>query len=128
MLSPGRDTRARYCRTLSGRGWGNICTCSAVGKTGRALISAGKCTCRAPPRFVPDDPPTLFYDDSRHVLELLPVRPEVELSPPAGLAVDVDGAIYRVNESGVLVVRRCDESESPLVCEACVLLAPAGLA
>jgi hypothetical protein len=71
----------------------------------------------------------LFYDDARHVLELVPTSPLVEEEPLPGIAVDVDGEIYRVDPvTGKLVVRRCDGSECGLVCERDVLATPAGLA
>ena len=71
----------------------------------------------------------LFYDDARHVLELRPTPSLVEEEPLPGIAVDVDGEIYRVDPvTGTLVVRRCDGSECGLVCERDVLATPAGLA
>src|SRR5436305_117015 len=51
----------------------------------------------ASPQFVPPDVPALVYDDSRHVLELMPAQPEQEVAPPPGLAVGVDGEVYRVD-------------------------------
>jgi phage tail-like protein len=83
------------------------------------------------PWWVPPELPDgkLFYDDARHVLELRPSVPAGEAEPPPGLAVDVDGEIYRVEPgTGRLLLRRCDGSEKDLVCEPGVLLAPAGLA
>lgn len=83
----------------------------------------------APPQFVPADAPALFYDDTRHVLELLPVKPPQELGLLPGLAVDLDGEIYRVAPvTGQLLVRRCDGSEKLLLCEPGVLCSPAGMA
>jgi phage tail-like protein len=83
------------------------------------------------PSWVPPALPDgkLFYDDARHVLELRPAAPAHEAEPPLGLAVDVDGQVYRV-EPGTrrLLLRRCDGSEELVVCEPGVLLAPAGLA
>jgi phage tail-like protein len=83
----------------------------------------------------PDDPfavelgPQLFYDEARNVLELLPEKPDAPVPPLPGLAVDVDGEIYRVDPAtGRLLVRRCDGSEVPLVCEPGVFATPAGLA
>ena len=35
-----------------------------------------------PPQFVPPDAPALVYDDSRHVLELMPAKPPQEVAPP----------------------------------------------
>jgi phage tail-like protein len=83
------------------------------------------------PTWVPPERPgdKVFYDDERHVLELRPVVPAREAEPPAGLAVDVDGQLYRVApETRRLLVRRCDGSEVDVTCEPRVLLAPAGLA
>jgi len=72
--------------------------------------------------------PTLFYDDERHVLELLPVKPAKEADPPPGLAIDVDGRVYFVDPSGRTVLVRCGTSEKELICERGVLASPAGLA
>ena len=72
--------------------------------------------------------PSVFYDDARHVLELMPVPLAAPVEPLAGLAVDLDGEIYRVDERGVLLVRRCDGSECPLVIEPGVFMRPSGLA
>jgi phage tail-like protein len=72
--------------------------------------------------------PTLLFDEQRGVLELLPEPAEVEARPPVGIAVDVDGNIYRVDDSGQLIVVRCDGSTAPLVCQPGVLAQPAGLA
>jgi phage tail-like protein len=90
---------------------------------------------RARPTSGPNDPfgvelgPDLFYDEARGVLELLPARPQTAVPPPPGLAVDVDGEVYRVDpRTGILLVRRCDGSEVALVREPGVLAAPAGLA
>jgi phage tail-like protein len=80
-------------------------------------------------RYPPHLDATLFYDDVRHVLELLPKRVEGELKPLPGVAVDVSGEVYRVDPvSGELRVRRCDGSEGVLVCEPHILARPAGLA
>lgn len=83
----------------------------------------------------PDDPhppelaATLFYDDARQVLELLPRVPSRPVEPLTGLAVDVVGEVYRVDPAtGRLLVRRCDGSEVRLVCEPQVFAGPAGLA
>ena len=83
-----------------------------------------------PPRLGPDTSPSLFYDDTRHVLELLPAPPPHEVPPPAGIAVEVDGDVYRVcSATGRLLVRRCDGSEVPLPTgDPCLLRQPAGLA
>lgn len=72
--------------------------------------------------------PTLLYDAQRGVLELQPEASLVAADPPPGIAVDPDGDIYRVNESGVLTVVRCDGSSVPIFCEPGVLAQPAGLA
>jgi phage tail-like protein len=83
----------------------------------------------APPEFVPPDAPALVYDDSRHVLELMPAPPAQEASPPPGLVVGLEGEIYRVDGSGRnLLWRRCDGSEKRLLCEPGIVIAPAGLA
>ena len=83
----------------------------------------------APPQLVPDNAPTLFYDDTRHVLELLPVKPDQELAPLPGLAIDLDGEVYLVDPATQqLLVRKCDGCEAPLLCEPGVLRSPAGLA
>lgn len=83
----------------------------------------------APPQFVPPDPPPLVYDDLRHVLELMPATPPQEVPPPPGLAVGIEGEIYRVDPADRrLLQRRCDGSEVPLLCERGVVFAPAGLA
>jgi phage tail-like protein len=78
----------------------------------------------------PDQPtPRLFFDEARNVLELLPEKPDAPVPPLPGLAVDVDGEVYRVDPAtGRLLVRRCDGSEVPLVCEPGVFATPAGLA
>ena len=56
-------------------------------------------------------PPVLgegaFYDDLRHVLELLPRRPARSVEPLPGLAASPTGDVYLVDASGDLVVRRC---------------------
>jgi phage tail-like protein len=83
----------------------------------------------APPQIVPPEAPTLFYDSSRYVLELVPVMSVAELTPPPGLAVDLDGQIYLVDPStGHLLVRRCDGSQHPLLCEPGIVRTPGGLA
>lgn len=70
----------------------------------------------------------LFYDDARHVLELLPERPTDEAKLLPGLAVDADGEIYRVNRATGQILVVCGEHERPLVCEPHVLAGPRGLA
>jgi hypothetical protein len=83
----------------------------------------------SPPQFVPASVPALFYDDSRNVLELLPVKPAQELSPLPGFAVDLDGEIYRVDPASLVLLRRyCDGTEVSLLCEPGILGTPAGLA
>lgn len=74
---------------------------------------------------------TLFYDRARHVLELLPkpVDPRRAVRPPPGLAVDVDGTIYRVDpRTGELRIVFCDGSDARFPCEPQVLARPAGIA
>lgn len=74
---------------------------------------------------------TLYYDTTRHVLELLPepLDPHHIVKPPPGLAVDVDGTIYRVeSRTGELHVVFCDGSERVFPCEPQVLAQPAGIA
>jgi phage tail-like protein len=83
----------------------------------------------APPQFVPPDVPALIYDDSRHVLELMPAKPEQEVAPPPSLAVGVDGEVYRVDPADCrLLVRHCDGTEALLLCEPGIVRAPSGLA
>jgi hypothetical protein len=83
----------------------------------------------APPQFVPPDAPALVYDASRHVLELMPAKPPQEAAPPPGLAVGVDGEVYRVDPADCrLLVRRCDGTEALLLCEPGIVRAPSGLA
>jgi phage tail-like protein len=73
--------------------------------------------------------PSLFFDGERGRLELLPEPPEHEVLPLSGLAVDIQGELYRVDPAtGRLRVRRCDGSEQALTCEPHVLIQPAGLA
>jgi phage tail-like protein len=72
--------------------------------------------------------PTLLFDELRGVLELQPEPSLVAADPPAGIAVDVDGEIYVVDDNGQLVVVHCDGSRTPLVREPGVLAQPAGLA
>ena len=71
---------------------------------------------------------TLFYDSDRHVLELLPVIPAVEAEPLPGLAVDVDGQVYRVDPATGRVLVRCGNSERELVRERGVMASAGGLA
>lgn len=74
---------------------------------------------------------TVFYDRARHVLELLPepLDPRRAVRPPPGLAVDVDGTIYRVDpRTGELRIVFCDGSDAKFPCEPQVLARPAGIA
>jgi phage tail-like protein len=70
----------------------------------------------------------LLYDELRGVLELQPEASPVAADPPPGIAIDVDGDIYRVDDNGVLVVVRCDGTSVPIPCEPNILAQPAGLA
>jgi phage tail-like protein len=83
------------------------------------------------PFRVPSSPylqSTLLFDEARGVLELQPEASTVAAVPPAGIAIDVDGDIYRVDDNGTLVVVRCDGTAMPLPCEPGVFAQPAGLA
>lgn len=83
------------------------------------------------PFGVPSSPylqPTLFFDEPRGVLELQPEASAVAAQPPDGIAVDVDGEVYRVDDDGRLLVLRCDGSCAPLLCEPGVFAQPRGLA
>ncbi len=73
---------------------------------------------------------TLLYDPARHVLELQPepLPPQRKMRPLRGLAVDVNGEIYKVDHKLGLRVIRCDGSQVPFTCEPQVLARPAGLA
>lgn len=71
---------------------------------------------------------SLLYDELRGVLELQPQASPVAAEPVQGVAVDVDGDVYRVDDDARLVVVRCDGSVAPLQCEPGVLAQPAGLA
>jgi phage tail-like protein len=71
---------------------------------------------------------TLLFDRLRGVLELQPEASAVAADPPRGIALDVDGEIYRIDETGTLVVVRCDGTSVPIPCEPNVLARPAGLA
>lgn len=72
--------------------------------------------------------PTLFYDGDRHVLELLPEKPADDAEPPPGLAIDIDGQVYRVDPVTGRILVRCGATERELVCETGALGAAAGLA
>ncbi|HEX3864899.1 MAG TPA: phage tail protein [Stellaceae bacterium] len=83
------------------------------------------------PFQVPSSPflePALLYDERRGVLELQPEASPVAADPPAGIAVDVEGDIYCVDDNGILLVVRCDGTSTPLICEPNVFAQPAGLA
>jgi phage tail-like protein len=71
---------------------------------------------------------TLLFDARRGVLELQPEPAAAPTPPPPGIALDVDGDVYRVDETGRLVIVRCDGTRVPLPCEPGVLAQPAGLA
>jgi phage tail-like protein len=80
------------------------------------------------PWLSPSIDPTLFHDADRHVLELLPAPPAKAADAPAGLAVDVDGMVYRVDARTGQVLVRCGSSERVLVCEPGTILSAGGLA
>jgi phage tail-like protein len=71
---------------------------------------------------------TLLFDQRGGVLQLDYMASQAAAEPPPGLALDVDGDIYRVDETGLLVVVRCDGSSVRMPCEPGVLAQPAGLA
>src|SRR5262245_4251243 len=71
---------------------------------------------------------SLLFDQRRGVLELCPEPPPFAADPPPGLAVDLGGDVYRVDECGVLIVVRCDGSSAAAPCEPGILAQPAGLA
>jgi phage tail-like protein len=71
---------------------------------------------------------SLLFDERRGVLELCPEPPPFAAAPPPGLAVDIGGDIYRVDERGVLIVVRCDGSAAIVPCAPGILAQPAGLA
>ena len=92
---------------------------------------AGEPAGQSAPFGLPSAPwlePALLYDGARQVLELQPRAPTLPTEPVPGVAVDVDGTVYRVDEQGTLVVVRCDGSRAPLVCERGILAQPGGLA
>src|SRR5262245_4755972 len=77
----------------------------------------------------PELEPTLFFDDLRGVLELVPERPTRERSPLPGLAIAPNGRIYFVEPaSGRLLTKTCDQEVSEVVCEPRVFAGPRGLA
>ncbi|MEB3260937.1 MAG: phage tail protein [Cyanobacteriota bacterium] len=71
---------------------------------------------------------TLLFDDHRGVLELRPEAARVEADPPTGMAIDVSGVIYHVDNGGSLLVTACDGRSRPLFREPGILAQPAGLA
>ena len=77
---------------------------------------------------VPFIEPSLSFDALRGVLELRPEAAVDAADPPPGLALDIEGTVYRVDDDGVLTVVRCDGSRMPLLCEPGILLRPQGLA
>jgi phage tail-like protein len=74
------------------------------------------------------DHTALLYDNDRHVLELLPVPPTTEAEPLPGLAVDVNGQVYRVDPITGRVLVRCGQSDRELLCERGSIASAAGLA
>ena len=88
----------------------------------------------APPPYDPTQPlldSTLFYDDGRGVLELLPATPDQEAKAPAAPAVDVNGEIYLAGVAKgrtQVLVRRCDGTREPIVCDPFVFAGPRGMA
>lgn len=70
----------------------------------------------------------LFYDEARHVLELLPRGSGERAGPAPAVAVDVDGEVYRGDLAGRVWCRRCDGSEVALGCDPGTFLSVAGLA
>jgi len=95
------------------------------------LPASGAAADPATPFKHPSSPylqPTLLFDTLRGVLELQPEASPLAANPPPGLALDVDGEVYRVDEDGSLNVVFCDGSSRPLLCEPGVLVEPQGLA
>jgi phage tail-like protein len=85
----------------------------------------------AAPFTVPSSPyleSTLLFDAQRGVLELQPEASPFAADPPQPICLDIDGEIYLVDDTGTLVVIRCDGSSVPLPCESKILAQPAGLA
>jgi phage tail-like protein len=68
-----------------------------------------------------------FFDADRHMLELLPAVPAEPAEPPAAGASDPDGVVYFTRD-GELLVRRCDGSECPVLCEPGVIADARGVA
>ncbi len=76
---------------------------------------------------------TLFFDDDRRALELLPTLPVNQQRPLRGWAsahlADGRGETYLVPpQSNQLVIRYCDGSEAPFPCDTATLRCPTGLA
>src|SRR4051812_33510402 len=72
--------------------------------------------------------PTLQFDERRGVLELQ-IEPSLDpADPPPGVAADVDGEVYCVDESGTLAVVHCDGTRAVMPCHPGILAQPAGLA
>ena len=71
---------------------------------------------------------SMFYDDTRHVLELLPESSDREIEPLSGFMVDVTGEIYSANYRTGEITVKCGEHESQLLCETNVFIKPVGLA
>lgn len=86
----------------------------------------------SPDTFVDNRTPymtaTLFYDDDRHVLELLPEGSDAPTAPLSGLAVDTGGEIYRANPETGAVTVHCGDHRRPLLCETHVFANPLGMA
>jgi phage tail-like protein len=82
----------------------------------------------------PHDPLRPLLDDSlvfdeRRGLELRPLPLAEEVQPVPGIAIDVNGEVYRSAKRPARIdVTRCDGSVEPLVCEKHVFAAPRGLA
>lgn len=70
-----------------------------------------------------------FHDPARGVLELLPTQPAEPAQWTPGVAVGLDGEVYRAApREGAVMVRRCDGSEAPLAIEPGALVEPMGVA
>ena len=70
----------------------------------------------------------LFHDAERHVTELRPTDPRVEVRPLPGVAIEPGGDVFRINREGELVRRACDGTETLFPCELDFVRRPAGLA
>jgi phage tail-like protein len=71
---------------------------------------------------------SLFYDKSRHVLELKPAQPPLPVDPLPGVAIDVDGQIYHVDIVTGRILVRCGRVDRELVCERGAIASAAGMA